>query len=124
MTRRRDPSKPKVRLSPTDTVAHLTDEFIEEMNIPELPETVPARLADAVRKRVQQLLYCLREAKKARYVGALEVRLVRDAHRAVLTAYELGLPEGEIFYAKFRDLVLDLGYQRTDIGFTKASPEE
>ena len=122
MTRKRDRSSPSAqRLSPTNTVAHLTDEFIDEMNIPELPESIPTRLAEAVRRRVQALLYCLQEAKRQRYVGALEVRLVRDAHRAVLTAYELGLPDGEIFYAKFRGLVQDLGYERTEIGFTKSA---
>jgi hypothetical protein len=124
MTRKRDRDPSVPRLSPTHTVARLTDDLIEEMNIPELPDSIPTRLADAVRRRVQALLYCLQEAKRRRYVGALEVRLVRDAHRAVLTAYELGLPDGEIFYAKFRDLVQDLGYERTDIGFTRVEREE
>lgn len=124
MTRKRDRDPSVPRLSPTHTVAHLTDEFIDEMNIPELPESIPSRLEEAVRRRVQALLYCLQEAKRQRYVGALEVRLVRDAHRAVLTAYELGLAEGEIFYARFRDLVEDLGYERTDIGFTRREPAE
>lgn len=124
MTRRRDRDPSVPRLSPTNTVARLTDDLIEEMNIPELPDSIPTRLADAIRRRVQALLYCLQEAKRRRYVGALEVRLVRDAHRAVLTAYELGLPDGEIFYAKFRDLVQDLGYERTDIGFTRVDREE
>ena len=125
MTRKRDRSNPSTpRLSPTNTVAHLTDDFIKAMNIPELPESIPERLAEAVRRRVQALLFCLQEAKRKRYVGALEVRLVRDAHRAVLTAYELGLAEGEVFYARFRDLVEALGYERTDIGFTKQESAE
>jgi len=119
MGRKRDRFEPKTRFSPTRTVAHLTDDFIEDMNIPGLPDGVPARLADAIRKRVQTLLFCLKEAKQRRYVGALEIRLVRDAHRAVLTAYELGLPEGEVFYASFRELVQKLGYERTDVGFIK-----
>jgi len=123
MSRKKEESHPRARLSPTATVAHLTDQFIDAMNIPGLPENVPSRLADAVRKRVQALLFALKEAKQKRYVGALEVRLVRDAFRAVLTAYELGLPEGEIFYAKFRELVEALGYERTEIGFRKTEPE-
>ena len=99
MSRKKEESHPRARLSPTATVAHLTDQFIDAMNIPALPDNVPTRLADAVRKRV------------------------RDAFRAVLTAYELHLPDGEIFYAKFRELVEALGYERTEIGFRKPDPE-
>lgn len=116
---RKDKTNPKQRMSPTHTVAHLSDDFIEEMRIPRLPEQIPERLADALRKRVQAFLFRLKAAKKEQYVPALEIRLVRDAHRAVLAAYELGLPEGEVFYAGFRRLVEDLDYERTDVGYTK-----
>jgi hypothetical protein len=49
-------------------------------------------------------------------------RLVRDAYRAVLTAYELGLPDCETHYASFRQLVEELGYERVDVGFRKPEP--
>jgi hypothetical protein len=118
MAKRRD--KPtRERLSPTHTVAHLTDDLIEGLDIPKLPETIPDRLADAIRRRAQAYLFALKEAKQQQYVRVLEIRLVRDAHRAVLTAYELGLPEAEVFYAGFRRLVEDLGYERTDVGFRR-----
>jgi hypothetical protein len=117
MSKRRD--KPKERLSPTNTVAHLTDDLIEGLDIPKLPETIPDRLADAIRRRAQAYLYALKEAKQQQYVKVLEIRLIRDAHRAVLTAYELGLPEGEVFYAGFRRLVEELGYERTEVGFKR-----
>ncbi len=112
-------NKPKERLSPTSTFAHLSDEFIDALSIPELPDNIPERLAEAVRRRVNALLYALKVAKKERYVPALEIRLVRDAHRAVLTAYELNMSDGEVFYASFRKLVEELGYERTDVGFSK-----
>ena len=28
------------------------------------------------------------------------------------------IPEGEVFYARFRELVKELGYERTDVGFS------
>jgi len=124
MTRKKEESQTRARLSPTATVAHLTDQLVDAMNIPALPDNVPSRLADAIRRRVQSLLFALKEARQQRYVGALEVRLVRDAFRAVLTAYELHLPEGEIFYAKFRELVEALGYERTEIGFRKSDLDD
>jgi hypothetical protein len=111
--------KKKERLSPTQTVSNLTDDLMEQMEIPPLPETVPQRLADAVQRRIAALLYQLREARRRAYVGPLEVRLVRDAYRAVLTAYELQLPESEVHYATFRQLVEDLGYERVEVGFRK-----
>lgn len=112
------------RLSPTNTVANLTDDLMASFNIPRLPDNVPARLEEAVLKRVHRLLFVLKEAKREQYVGALEIRLVRDAHRAVLTAYELGLPEAEVLYARFRALVEDLGYVRADVGFTRLESVE
>ena len=63
-------------------------------------------------------------AKNERYIKPLEVRLVRDALRAVLTAHELGLPDNEIIYAQFRHLVEELGYRSVDAGFVKAGPDE
>jgi hypothetical protein len=111
--------EPKQRLSPTRTFEHLSAEFVAELNLPELPDSIPDRLAEAVRRRVTAFLYWLKVAKKDQYASPLEIRLVRDAHRAVLTAYELGLTEAEVYYASFRKLVEALGYERTDVGFTK-----
>lgn len=122
MSKRRDRGAPKERLSPTHTVAHLTDDLVAQLNVPELPESIPERLQEAIRKRVNAFLFLLKEAQKERYVAALEIRLVRDAYRAVLTAYELGLPEGEVYYASFRRLVEELGYERTDVGFARRPP--
>jgi len=125
MGKKRDDTEPRPRLSPTATVEHLTEELVAELAIPPLPEGVPQRLADAIERRVQALLYRLREASTRRYVGALEIRLVRDAFRAVLTAYELKLPDSEVYYATFRHLVDELGYDSADVGFTKRpTPEE
>ena len=118
MGKKRDASDPKAKLSPTATVEHLTDDLMAALNIPPLPD-VPRRLAEAVLGRVTALLYRLREANSHQYVGALEIRLVRDAYRAVLTAYELQLPDCEVHYATFRQLVEDLGYERLEVGFRK-----
>ncbi len=68
---------------------------------------------------MQKLLYCLREAKQRRYAGAFEVRLLRDAHRAVLAAYELDLPDCQVYYAEFRKLAEELGYARVDVGYIR-----
>ena len=119
MARRDDSTERKPRRSPTQTVAHLTDDFVEGLHIPELPGQVPARLRKALKERTAALLFRLDEAKKAQYHGPFEVRLVRDAHRAVLTSCELGLPEGEVDYARFRELAAELGYERTEVGFRK-----
>jgi hypothetical protein len=119
MGKKRDDTEPRPRLSPTATVEHLTEELVAELAIPPLPEGVPQRLADAIERRVQALLYRLREASTRRYVGALEIRLVRDAFRAVLTAYELRMPDAEAHYATFRKLVEELGYERVEVGFRK-----
>jgi len=119
MANKRSRSQPRERLSPTNTVSDYSDDFIESLKLPQLPEQIPARLEEAIRKRVSALLYTLKEAKKERYVGTLEIRLVRDAHRAVLTAYELGITDSEVHYASFRQLVEELGYERTDVGFRK-----
>jgi hypothetical protein len=117
--KRRDESEPRARLSPTATVEHLTDDLVAEFAIPPLPESVPQRLAEAIQRRVAAYLYQLREARRRQYVGALEIRLVRDAMRAVLTAYELGLPDCETHYATFRQLVEELGYEHVDVGFRR-----
>lgn len=119
MTRKRDRSEPRQRISPTQTVSHLTDDFVEELALPVLPESLPQRLAEAIGHRVEALLYHLREAKRRQYVGALEIRLVREAHQAVLTACELHLPDGSAYYAEFRQLMLDLGYEKVAVGFAK-----
>jgi hypothetical protein len=123
MTKKRDRRTSKPRLSPTSTLTHISDDFIEELDIPRLPEKIPERLEEAIRKRVNAYLYYLREARRDRYVPALEVRLLRDAHRAVLTAYELGLPDGEVFYASFRTLAEELGYERTAVGYGKRAED-
>lgn len=119
MSNKRERSQPRERLSPTNTVSDYSDDFIESLRIPQLPEQIPGRLEEAIRKRITALLYLLKEAKREQYVGTLEIRLVRDAHRAVLTAYELGISDSEVFYASFRQLVEELGYERTDVGFCK-----
>jgi hypothetical protein len=119
MARNDDSTERKPRRSPTQTVAHLTDDFVEGLHIPELPSQVPKRLRKAIRDRSAALLFRLDEAKRAQYHGPFEVRLVRDAHRAVLTSCELGLSEGEVDYARFRELVSALGYERTEVGFRK-----
>lgn len=119
MSNRRERSQPRERLSPTNTVSDYSDDFIESLKLPHLPEQIPGRLEEAICKRITALLYLLKEAKREKYVGTLEIRLVRDAHRAVLTAYELGLSESEVFYASFRQLVEELGYERMDVGFHK-----
>ena len=119
MGRKRDRSEPRERLSPTATLSNMTDDLIRELNIPELPDGIPQRLEEAIQARVNALLYHLRESKKQRYVKALEMRLVRDAFRAVLTAYELGVADAEVLYATFRHLLDELGYQSADIGFVR-----
>ena len=92
---------------------------MESLEVPRLPEGIPRRLEKAIQARVKSLLFHLAEARRARYVGALEVRLVRDAHRVVLTACELDLPDSTLHYARFRKLVEELGYERTKVGFSK-----
>ncbi len=112
-------SDPHHKRSPLNTVAHLTDEFIRDLDLPALPDGLPDRLTSAVRERVNAHLYRLKEAKQVQWHKPFEVRLVRDAHRIVLAAYELGLPEAEAYYATFRQLVEDLGYERVDVGFRR-----
>jgi len=119
MTKKHDRSEPRERLSPTATLSNYSDDFIAELGIPGLPEGIPQRLEEALRARVNALLFQLREAKRERWVKVLEVRLVREAFRAVLTAYELKIADSEVLYASFRHLVEDLGYESTDVGFTK-----
>lgn len=105
------------------TVSHLTDEMVADLNIPALPDTIPNRLEHAIKTRVEAYLFELREATRARYVRPFEVRLLRDAHRAVLTACELEIHDAEVYYAQFRRLAQDLGYERTEVGFRKKSDE-
>jgi hypothetical protein len=119
MPKKHHDAPPPPKLSPTRTVRDMSEEFMTELNIPDLPSSLPHRLEQAIHDRVQSLLYHLKEAKRQEYVKPLEVRLVRDAHRAVITAYELGLREAETWYAAFRQLVEELGYERVDVGFSK-----
>jgi hypothetical protein len=100
-------------------VANLTDDLIAEMHIPELPAQIPQRLEEAIVAKANSLLYHLREAKRHRYIQPLEVRLIRDTFRIVLTAYELNIPGSKVFYGEFKTLIADLGYERTDVGFIK-----
>ncbi len=119
MSRKRTHDGPRPRRSPTRTLADASDVFVEKLDIPDLPERIPERLAEALCRRVEALLYQLDRAAHERWRKPLEVRLVRDTHRAVLTAYELGVSESEVYYARFRELVTALGYERTDVGFSK-----
>ena len=120
---KRDRPEPRERRSPDATVANVSEDFIKGLNIPALPEGIPSRLEDALRARISSLLFHLREAKRERYVKVLEVRLAREAHRAVLTAHELHLRDAEVLYAQFRRLLEDLGYRSTDVGFTRVQEE-
>ena len=70
------------------------------------------------------MLFFLREAKHERYVKVFEVRLLREATRAVLTAGELGLADRGVIYAAFRRAVEDLGYESVDAGFIKRADSE
>ena len=121
--RRRPRSDPREKLSPVATVSHVTDDLIAELGIPGLPESIPQRLEQAIQARVEAFLFHLREAAQKRYIRPLEVRLLRDAQRAVLTACELGLHDGEIYYAQFRRLVEALGYEKSDVGFRRKDDE-
>ncbi len=86
MSRKRNQDEPRPRRSPTRTVADASDVFAEDLDIPDLPAKIPDRLSDAIRRRVEALLYQLDRAAHEQWLKPLEVRLVRDAHRAVLTA--------------------------------------
>jgi hypothetical protein len=119
MAKKHTLSDPRNKMSPLNTVAHLTDEFINDLQLPELPGGIPDRLSNAVRERVNAHLFRLKEAKQVQWHKPFEVRLVRDAHRIVLTAYELGMPEAEAYYATFRQLAEDLGYRRADVGYQR-----
>ncbi len=118
MSSKHSGSDTKVKASPIKTVAHLTDQFIEDLDLPPLPDS-PQRLADAVRDRINAHLFRLKESRRDRYHTPFEIRLVRDTHRIVLTAYELGLPDAEAHYAQFRELVEEMGYERTDVGYRR-----
>ncbi len=119
MGRKRDRDLPKEQRSPTSTGANVSDGFIAGLDIPSLPESLPARLESALTQRIHALLFHLREARNDRYVPTLETRLLRDAHRAVLTGYELGIPDAKVHYATFRKLVEELGYERCEVGFRR-----
>ena len=124
MTKHHDHAEPRERRSPDATLTN-TNEFIADLNLPQLPDGIPQRLEEALRARVNALLFQLREAKREQWVKVLEVRLVREAFRAVLTAHELAIADNEVLYATFRRLVDELGYDATDVGFAKRpTPEE
>ena len=119
MGKKRDRPEPRERRSPLARVVNVSEDFIRDLDIPALPENIPQRLEEAIRARVNALFFHLREAAKERYVKVLEVRLVREAFRAVLTAHELRLADSEVLYATFRRLVDELGYDSADVGFMK-----
>jgi hypothetical protein len=122
MGRKRDVSEPRERRSPTATLSNYSDDFMAELNLPAIPDGIPERLAEAVHARVNALLFQLREAKKERYIKVLEVRLVREALSAVLTAHELRLADADVLYAAFRRAVAELGYESVDAGVVKRGP--
>jgi hypothetical protein len=124
MSHKRDRPEPRERRSPDATVANMSEDFMSGLDIPALPDAIPQRLEEALRARVNAFLFQLREARKEQYVKVLEVRLVRDAFRAVLTAHELNLGDSEVLYAQFRHLVEELGYKPSDVGFTKLEEED
>jgi hypothetical protein len=119
MGKKRERNPSRERLSPTRTVAHLTDDFVDTLGIPALPDHPPERLAGAIRERTEALLFHLEQACTKEYAHPFEVRLVRDAHRIVLAAFELGVTDAEVSYARFRRLVEALDYERVDVGFRK-----
>ncbi len=121
MTRKHESHEARERRSPNATLTN-TDEFIADLNLPQLPEAIPQRLEEALHARVNALLFQLREAKKQQWVKVLEVRLVREAFRAVVTAHEFQIQDCDVFYANFRHLVDELGYESTDVGFVKREP--
>ena len=116
---RRTRGESKPRFNPNETVMHLTDDFARGLNVPALPDRIPDRLADALKRRVQAYIFHLQQASGGRYAPAMEIRLIRDAQRAVLTAFELNLPDREVTYAEFRRAVEALGYQRCEAGYRK-----
>jgi hypothetical protein len=124
MGRKRDRIEPRERRSPTATVSNYSDDFIAELGLPQLPDGIPQRLEQAVRQRAGALLFHLREARAKGYIKPLEVRLVREALGAVLTAHELHLADAEVLYASFRRLVEELGYASVDAGFVKDEPPD
>jgi len=119
MSRWKNENPSRDRRSPTQTVADVSNAAMAELNIPDLPKNLPDRLVAALRARAEAFLYELEQATRNRYIAPLEIRLVRDAHRAVLTTCELGLSEGEVYYARFRKIVKELGYERSAVGFDK-----
>jgi hypothetical protein len=119
MSSKRQRNEPRERRSPTATVSNFTDDFVEDLNLPAIPGSPPKRLEEALRTRIKALFFHLRQAKKERYIPAIEIRLVRDTMQSVLTAHELGLSDSEALYAKFRRLVEELGYVSTQVGFAK-----
>lgn len=123
MGSKRERTESRERRSPTETVGNYTDDFMEDLGLPTLPGKIPQRLEEALRARIKALSYRLREAKAERYVQTIEIRLVREAMQAVLTAHELGLSDSEALYAEFRRLVEDLGYESTQVGFAKIRSE-
>lgn len=116
-------SQPRERRSPDQTLASVTDDLIEDMHIPQVPSGIPQRLEDALNARVEALLFALKESVSHRFMDALEVRLARDAQRAVLTAVELHLRDAEVHYARFRHLMDELGFVRAEVGFRR-SPDD
>jgi len=88
-----------------------------ELGIPELPRGLPQRLEHALTRRIEALLYRLEQSVGRRHLRPLEVRLARDAHRAVLAGHELGVKDSEVHYARLRAVLAELGYERCEVGY-------
>jgi hypothetical protein len=103
-------------------VADVSDSFMEEFDLPELPRGLPRRLEEALSRRIEALLYRLERGTTRRYLPPLEVRLARDTQRAVLAAIELDLKDADVYYARFRELMMELDYDRCEVGYKRQDP--
>ena len=63
MGKKRDRSEPREQRHPMATVANVSDDFIDQFNLPTLPDSIPARLEEALRARIDALFFRLKEAK-------------------------------------------------------------
>ncbi|MFC1754455.1 hypothetical protein ACFL96_13855 [Thermoproteota archaeon] len=118
MGRKRD-RKEAERLSPTETLDNVTDNFLEtELHIPEL-SSVPERLEQSIKSRTEQCLHYLKWMNSQDYATPYEVRLIVETRDMISTAKMLGINDADRYYAQFKNLVEDLGYERIDRGFKK-----
>ena len=115
---KRNRSEPRARLAPTQTVAHLTDDFIAELSLPQVGRASKGIQRKLV-ERTFSLLHELEGLAESKYDLLHEVVLIEEAQRCVFAHYELDISESEIKYASFRKIVEGLGYERNAAGFTK-----